>query len=92
MLAQTDLQTPEEFDAIVIRDVASYPVRIRDVIAGHLSDKERVIVTLYYYEGLSMKEIAKVLNLTESRICQIHGKVVERLKEQLQRTRANLFI
>ena len=39
-----------------------------------------------------MKEIAKVLNLTESRICQIHGKVVERLKEQLDRTKANLFI
>jgi RNA polymerase sigma factor FliA len=65
---------------------------IRDVIAKHLTEKERVIVTLYYYEGLSMKEIAKVLNLTESRICQIHGKVVERLKEQLVRTKANLFI
>ena len=65
---------------------------IRDVIAKHLSDKERVIVTLYYYEGLSMKEIAKVLNLTESRICQIHGKVVERLKDHLDRTKANLFI
>lgn len=65
---------------------------IRDVIASHLTEKERIIVTLYYYEGLSMKEIAKVLNLTESRICQIHGKVVERLKEQLSRTRANLFM
>jgi RNA polymerase sigma factor for flagellar operon FliA len=65
---------------------------IRDVIAKHLSEKERIIVTLYYYEGLSMKEIAKVLNLTESRICQIHGKVIERLKEQLDRTKANLFI
>jgi RNA polymerase sigma factor for flagellar operon FliA len=65
---------------------------IRDVVANHLSEKERIIVTLYYYEGLSMKEIAKVLNLTESRICQIHGKVVERLKEQLERSKANLFI
>src|SRR6185503_18443491 len=65
---------------------------IREVVAKHLTEKERIIVTLYYYEGLSMKEIAKVLNLTESRICQIHGKVVERLKEQLARTRANLFI
>ncbi len=65
---------------------------IRQVIASHLTDKERIIVTLYYYEGLSMKEIAKVLNLTESRICQIHGKVVTRLKEQLERSRANLFM
>ncbi len=73
------------FHEIQLRD-------IRDVIAHHLNEKERVIVTLYYYEGLSMKEIAKVLNLTESRICQIHGKVVERLKEQLERSKANLFI
>jgi len=65
---------------------------IRDVVASHLTDKERIIVTLYYYEGLSMKEIAKVLNLTESRICQIHGKVVQRLKEALDRNKANLFI
>jgi len=65
---------------------------IRHVIADHLTEKERLIVTLYYYEGLSMKEIAKVLGLTESRICQIHGKVVERLKEQLVRTKANLFV
>ena len=65
---------------------------IREVIANHLTEKERIIVTLYYYEGLSMKEIAKVLNLTESRICQIHSKVVERLKQQLDRSQANLFI
>jgi len=39
-----------------------------------------------------MKEIAKVLNLTESRICQIHGKVVERLQEQLDRSKADLFM
>ncbi len=64
---------------------------IRGVIANHLTEKEKIIVTLYYYEGLSMKEIAHVLNLTESRICQIHGKVITRLKEQLDRTRNNLF-
>lgn len=64
---------------------------IRDVIADQLSEKERIIVTLYYYEGLSMKEIANVLSLTESRICQIHGKVMTRLAEQLERTKVNLF-
>jgi len=64
---------------------------IRDVIADQLNEKERVIVTLYYYEGLSMKEIANVLSLTESRICQIHGKIITRLEEQLKRTKINLF-
>ena len=64
---------------------------IREVIAEQLTEKERIIVTLYYYEGLSMKEIANVLSLTESRICQIHGKVITRLEDQLVRTKANLF-
>ena len=64
---------------------------IRDVIAGQLSEKERLIVTLYYYEGLSMKEIANVLSLTESRICQIHGKVIKRLNEALDRQKTHLF-
>ncbi len=64
---------------------------IRGVIANQLTEKERTIVTLYYYEGLSMKEIAAVLNLTESRICQIHGKIITRLDEQLERAKANLF-
>ncbi len=65
---------------------------IREVVATHLTQKERIIITLYYYEGLSMKEIAKVLRLTESRICQIHGKVVQRLKDQLHRGKSTLFV
>ena len=64
---------------------------IRGVVAEQLTEKERVIITLYYYEGLSMKEIAKVLNLTESRICQIHGKVIKRLEKDLGTTRLALF-
>jgi RNA polymerase sigma factor for flagellar operon FliA len=65
---------------------------IRDVVARQLSEKEKTIVALYYYEGLSMKEIAHVLGLTESRICQIHGKVVRRLQEQLERVKVELFV
>jgi RNA polymerase sigma factor FliA len=65
---------------------------IRETVAGHLTEKERVIVTLYYYEGLSMKEIAKVLRLTESRICQIHGKILERVREALLGRQDDLFV
>jgi multidrug efflux pump len=44
VLSQTDLQTPEEFDAIVIRDVSGYPVRIRDVGRAQVAPvDERVI-------------------------------------------------
>ncbi len=48
-----------------------------------LGRTERLVVTLYYYEELNLREIGQVLGLTESRICQIHSKVVETLKKQL---------
>jgi len=65
---------------------------IRDIVSKSLSDKEKLVVVLYYYEGLSMKEIASILRLTESRICQIHSKVIARLKDQLRRIRCELFM
>jgi len=65
---------------------------IKDIVCRSLSKKEKIVIVLYYYEGLSMKEIAKVLRLTESRVCQIHSKVITRLKEQLSRIRCDLFL
>ncbi|MBW2307923.1 MAG: FliA/WhiG family RNA polymerase sigma factor [Deltaproteobacteria bacterium] len=50
-----------------------------------LPEKERLVVTLYYYEELNMKEIASVLGLTESRISQLHTKAVIRLKKKLKK-------
>jgi len=45
-----------------------------------LPDSERTVVSLYYYEGLTLKEIGRVLGVTESRACQIHGKAMLRLR------------
>lgn len=45
-----------------------------------LPEKERLIMTLYYYEELTMKEIGKVLDVSESRVCQLHGKALMKLK------------
>ncbi|MBW2058922.1 MAG: FliA/WhiG family RNA polymerase sigma factor [Deltaproteobacteria bacterium] len=50
-----------------------------------LPDKERLVVSLYYYDELTMKEIGNVLNLTESRVSQIHTKAVLRLRAKLRR-------
>jgi RNA polymerase sigma factor for flagellar operon FliA len=41
---------------------------------------------LYYYEGLTFREIGELLHLTESRVCQIHAKVLEELRAYLQAT------
>ena len=49
-----------------------------------LSDKERQVVTLYYYEELTMKEVAEVLDITESRVSQIHTSAMQKLKRRLK--------
>ena len=64
---------------------------LRDLAAKLLNRKEQIVVSLYYFEELSMKEIAKVLGLTESRVCQIHGKVIEKLRKAFDRLRCDLF-
>ena len=49
----------------------------------HLSEREKIVVTLYYYEGLTLAEIGRVLGVTESRICQMHTKAVLQLRNRL---------
>jgi RNA polymerase sigma factor for flagellar operon FliA len=50
---------------------------------SELSEKARVIVSLYYWEELTMKEIGKVLNITESRVSQIHSQTLGHLRRKL---------
>ena len=50
-----------------------------------LPEKEKLVVVLYYYENLTLREIGDVLNVSESRVCQIHTKVVTRLKGLLMK-------
>ena len=45
-----------------------------------LSEKERLVISLYYYEELTLREIGMILHLTEARICQIHSKAIIRLR------------
>ena len=56
---------------------------ISDTIGG-LPEKERLVVSLYYYEDLNMKEIGGILGITESRVCQIHTKAMTRLRTKLK--------
>ena len=59
---------------------------MKDMMASsinRLPEREKIVVTLYYYEGLTMKEIGEVLSVTESRVCQMHTKAILRLKARL---------
>jgi len=61
---------------------------LRDVLADsieRLPEKEQTVVALYYYDEMTMKQIGTVLNLTESRVSQIHTKAVLRLRGKLRK-------
>lgn len=50
---------------------------------NRLPDRDRLVVTLYYYEGMTLSEIGEVLGVTESRVCQIHAKTMMSLRNRL---------
>ena len=52
---------------------------VREAVS-HLPEREKIILALYYFEDLSMKEISEVLDITESRVSQLHSSAVARLK------------
>ena len=63
---------------------------VKDAIAKAIDDlpeKEKQVISLYYYDELTMKEIGKVLDLTESRVSQIHTKAVLRLRVRIKNLR-----
>jgi RNA polymerase sigma factor FliA len=67
--------------------VATYEIEeMRQILAeaiNRMPDREKVVLTLYYYEGLTLAEIGQVLGVTESRVCQIHTKAVLQLRSRL---------
>ncbi len=59
-----------------------------EVLSGeikNLPEKEKKIITLYYYEGLTYKEIGKIMGISESRVSQLHTKAIIRLKSKLEK-------
>jgi len=64
-------------------DLTDMKDRLADAIA-RLPEREKLVVALYYYENLTLREIGEVLGVTESRVSQLHTKAVLRLKSRLQ--------
>jgi len=61
----------------------------REALAGliaQLPDKEKLVLSLYYWEELTMKEIGKVMSLTEGRVCQLHNQALIRMKANMHTT------
>ncbi len=79
-MVSQESEEPSPFEALKAQE-------FKQAIAGEiatLSKKEQMVISLYYYDELTLKEIGKVLDLTESRISQIHSKVISKLRIRLQ--------
>jgi RNA polymerase sigma factor for flagellar operon FliA len=77
------LEDPSAPDPANVVDVGDLRDRIADAIA-RLPEREKLVIALYYYENLTLREIGEVLGVTESRISQLHTKAVLRLRSRLQ--------
>ena len=58
---------------------------------NELPEKEQKVLVLYYYEELTLKEIGKVLDVTESRVSQLHTKAITRLRARLTNSRRGII-
>ncbi len=72
-----DERQPNPFTQVQKRD-------LKDLMTKGLSRAERLILVLYYYEEMTMKEIGQTLDLSESRVSQMHSSILARLKAQMQ--------
>ena len=77
------LHDPDAPDPQQLLAASELKDRLADAIAA-LPEREKLVIALYYYENLTLREIGEVLGVTESRVSQLHTKAVLRLKSRLQ--------
>ncbi|MBI5137918.1 MAG: FliA/WhiG family RNA polymerase sigma factor [Nitrospirae bacterium] len=75
--------TPDPLQALLQQDTWN----LLSEAIEQLPQKERLVVTLYYYEELTMREIGQVLSITESRVSQLHSQAVLRIKGKIHNIR-----
>jgi RNA polymerase sigma factor for flagellar operon FliA len=82
------LQRPPPAAKTAMPDEALFQEQFRDHLAEaieKLPERERLVLSLYYEQELNLKEIGQVLDVSESRVCQIHGQAVLRLRSAVER-------
>ncbi len=84
------IESPNSFNP----DISVEREAVRDLIAkaiDELPDKEKKVLVLYYYEDLTLKEIGEVLEVTESRVSQLHTKAIIRMKAKLAEIKEGIY-
>ncbi len=78
------IKDPNAKDPLLVAKVNELKRKVAEVIET-LPAKEKIIISLYYFDELTLKEIGKVLDITESRVCQLHSQTMHRLKVRLKK-------
>lgn len=84
-----EIDMVEDNGSLCPSDVAQFG-DLKDLVTRGLSRAERLIVILYYFEEMTMKEIGETLDLSESRVSQMHTAIIERLQNQLDQREQEL--
>lgn len=94
--ATTDRNEESRLGSIMAVDPGPSPTdhtereMIREYITRGLKEQDRLIITLYYYERLTMSEIGNVLGVSESRVCQRHAEIVDQLRIRFANTACDM--
>lgn len=80
MSLDDQLGTPEEGGMLERLEHEDLLDAIKEVLMG-FDEREQIIIQLYYFEELTLKEISEIVNITESRISQIHKSVIRRIRD-----------
>lgn len=56
----------------------------------NLKERDRMILNLYYYEGLTLKQVGEVLSVSESRVCQLHSRAILNLRKEIEKLKYDL--
>jgi RNA polymerase sigma factor for flagellar operon FliA len=77
-------------DAVDVMEDLTHQETLREMVEAltELPERERLLLSLYYQEGLTMREIAGILGISESRVCQLHARALGRLRTQLAEKQA----
>src|SRR5205085_6606170 len=76
------IHDPNAVDPVAEAQTGELKDRLADAIES-LPERERLVIALYYYESLTLREIGEILGVTESRVSQLHTKAVLRLRSKL---------
>jgi len=76
------LQVGDEGAALALVEKEELVAVIKKVLSGY-NEREQLIIQFYYFEELTLKEISEILDITESRISQIHKSVIHKIKESV---------